>query len=589
MAPPPPMECSNDDCDFTTPAGVPTWELVLRTLELHTQQKHPGPVTQQNSVPSAAKLEKLPRPTFSLLMTEAQWEFTMLKWIAYISQTNASPDQKLQQLRAACHQDLLQRVYDAGNFTGLNTVELLLASMKKLSVQIVHKTIHMMNMWRMQQEADETIRAFEARITGTADLCDMQVTCTKTGCGTTVPYRDPVVLQVLLKGMHDQDIRARVLTRTTGGELKDLQEVVSYISAEEAGLTQSATILHDQGGHIGGVRRSSYRRQQSTPVQQSTSDKSDKCRYCDGPRHVSGTPAERKKSCKAYNTTCSKCDKLHHFAKVCRSAKTVGAVQQEDDTTTVEHAALTGQFFAMLAEAPIPTKAQDLSYLVQAVRQTGPATTLPLPHHVHSAVAGWQRRVPTNSPTHRVDIAVDKAAYAALKLSLPRYLRQNTWPGHSPSQDAVFDTGAQMVVVPVDLLNKLKVKAESIFPIASGLNTVTAAPVDLIGGILIRITATNPKTGITLVTKQLAYVSKSVKSVYLSREACQDLGTISPSFPEIGSFSHTDQQNMEQHIDTIQFTIAKLSETVVSKCTNTGVIGPDDVPCSCPTRTPPPS
>ena len=82
-------------------------------------------------------------------MTEAQWEFTMLKWIAYISQTNASPEQKLQQLRAACHQDLLQRVYDAGNFTGLNTVELLLASMKKLSVQVVHKTIHMMNMWRM--------------------------------------------------------------------------------------------------------------------------------------------------------------------------------------------------------------------------------------------------------------------------------------------------------------------------------------------------------------------------------------------------------------------------------------------------------
>ena len=262
MAPPNPIQCGNQACAYETPAGLPTWDHVLRAMELHNQQAHPAPPAAAGPARPAAshaKLEKLPRPTFSLLMTEAQWEFTILKWTAYISQTDVTSEQKLQQLRAACHPDLLQRVYDAGNFLNLNTDELLLAAMKKLSVQVIHKTIHMMNMWRMQQFADETVRAYVARITGTADLCDMNVVCTKAGCGTKVPYRDPVVLQVLLKGMHDQDIRARVLTRTTGGELKDLNEVVSYIAAEEAGLTQSATILHDQGGNIGGVRRSSYR------------------------------------------------------------------------------------------------------------------------------------------------------------------------------------------------------------------------------------------------------------------------------------------------------------------------------------------
>ena len=583
MAPPTPMECSNTGCEYVTPAGIPTWDLVLRVLELHTQQAHPAPPAQPRTVSSSAKLEKLPRPTFSLLMTEAQWEFTMLKWIAYISQTDVTPQQKLQQLRAACHHDLLQRVYDAGNFSNLDTDVLLLAAMKKLSVQVIHKTIHMMNMWRMQQEADETVRAYVARITGTADLCDMHVLCTKPACGTKIPYRDHVVLQVLLKGMHDQDIRARVLTRTTGGELKELQEVVSYIAAEEAGLTQSATILHDQGGHIGGVRRSSYRQGQRQQ-RQGTLQRTDKCGYCDGPQHTSSDPADRKKSCKAFNTTCSKCNKLHHFAKVCRARVPAVAGLDDDSTPAAEHAALTGQFFAMLAETPIPTKAQDLTFLVQSVRQTGPATTLPLPHHVHTAHAGWLRRAPTHSPTHRVDISVDKAAYASLKLSLPRYMRQNTWPGHSPHQDAVFDTGAQMVVVPIDLLHKLKVKPDSIFPILSGLNTVTAAPVDLVGGILIRITATNPKTGISCVTRQLAYVSKSVKSVYLSRDACEDLGTISSSFPEIGSVN-TIQNAPAHHIDTIQYTIGRISETQILKCTNTGVIGPDDIPCSCPTRT----
>ena len=142
MAPPkdpPPnsIECGNRDCDCETLAGIPTWDLVLRALELHTQQAHPappGPPAQTRPASSNAKLEKLPRPTFSLLMTEAQWEF--IKWTAYISQNDVTPEQKLQQLRAACHPDLLQRVYDAGNFPNLNTDVLLLAAMKKLSVQV---------------------------------------------------------------------------------------------------------------------------------------------------------------------------------------------------------------------------------------------------------------------------------------------------------------------------------------------------------------------------------------------------------------------------------------------------------------------
>ena len=585
MPPPPPIECSKADCDFKTPPGIPSWELLLKTLELHTMADHPSPQGQLGGATSG-KLEKLPRPTFTLLMTEAQWEFTMLKWRAYIAQATASSEQKLQQLRAACQHDLLQRVYDAGNFLSLNTEDLFLAAMKKLAVRVIHKTIHMMNMWRMHQDPDETIRAFEARITGTADLCNMKVKCTATGCTTETSYRDPVVLQVLLKGMRDQDIRARVLTRTTGGEFTDLPEVVSYIAAEEAGLTQSADICHDQDASIGGLRKSNYRQaKQQKPVL-------DKCCYCDGPPHSSNAPADRKKSCKAWNTVCSKCQKLHHYAKVCRSssAKTA-AVIQEAPSDTAEHAAIHGEFFAMLAASPVPTTAGQLSQLVQAVRRTGPATTLPLPHHVHRAVSGWSQQSPAKSPTHSVDVAVDKAAYSSLQLSIPRYSRQNTWPGQSPSQDAVFDTGAQMTVIPVDLLNKIKVKTSSIFPIACGLNTVTAAPVDLIGGILLKFTATNPNTGISRTTSQLAYVSKSIKSIYLSREACSDLGTIPENFPEIGSCKHTDDLQAGWEVATaaqLQQAIARI-EASITKCTNTGVIGPDDKPCSCPTRTKPPT
>ena len=93
---------------------------------------------------------------------------------------------------------LLERVYE--------TMVLLLAKMKELAVITIHKTIHMVHLWKMNLESGESVRAFAARITGKADLCDLTIACTKEGCDTKVPYRDEVVLQVLLQGMNDQDI-----------------------------------------------------------------------------------------------------------------------------------------------------------------------------------------------------------------------------------------------------------------------------------------------------------------------------------------------------------------------------------------------
>ena len=79
---PNPITCSKDGCDFTTPVGIPNWELLLKALELHTAASHPQQVghAAPNQGNGSSKLEKLPRTTFSLQMSEAQWDFTILKW-----------------------------------------------------------------------------------------------------------------------------------------------------------------------------------------------------------------------------------------------------------------------------------------------------------------------------------------------------------------------------------------------------------------------------------------------------------------------------------------------------------------------------
>ena len=77
MPPPAPLECSSPDCDFKTPVGCPSWELMVNLLNQHTQTVHGG---GQAPAPQTSKLEKLPRPTFTLNMTEAQWSFTKIQW-----------------------------------------------------------------------------------------------------------------------------------------------------------------------------------------------------------------------------------------------------------------------------------------------------------------------------------------------------------------------------------------------------------------------------------------------------------------------------------------------------------------------------
>ena len=101
MAPPPPLTCSVPDCEFATPQGTPTWEIMSTLLNTHTLANHNagGGTMGGGSSTSAPRLEKLPRPTFQLDMTQSEWAFKYSQWQAYISQTPTQETIKVQQLR----------------------------------------------------------------------------------------------------------------------------------------------------------------------------------------------------------------------------------------------------------------------------------------------------------------------------------------------------------------------------------------------------------------------------------------------------------------------------------------------------------
>ena len=133
----------------------------------------------------------------------------------------------------------MQRVFDTGMYANLETSELFLEKMKELAVFTVFKAVHLCNLYQLTQESDETISTYVARVTATADMCGTM----KYTCGLDKSYRDLVVHQlVVIHRMRDQEIRQRVLSRNTSGDLTTLAKLVDYIAAEEAGALKSSDL-----------------------------------------------------------------------------------------------------------------------------------------------------------------------------------------------------------------------------------------------------------------------------------------------------------------------------------------------------------
>ena len=85
---PPPKPCQVPGCVYETPAGLTSHEAQRSDIGLHLAMAHPeaaAALAAMNNqagaaAPAATKLERLPRPVFSLNMTEALWQFKVIEW-----------------------------------------------------------------------------------------------------------------------------------------------------------------------------------------------------------------------------------------------------------------------------------------------------------------------------------------------------------------------------------------------------------------------------------------------------------------------------------------------------------------------------
>ena len=117
MVPPPQRQCQVPDCDYQTPAGIPTHEQIHNDMMLHFKMAHfemaravEGAGAQPQAGAAAAggvKVEKARRPTLQDGVTEADWVWFMECWRRYKAKTKLEgEDTIVSELWECCSSEL---------------------------------------------------------------------------------------------------------------------------------------------------------------------------------------------------------------------------------------------------------------------------------------------------------------------------------------------------------------------------------------------------------------------------------------------------------------------------------------------------
>ena len=110
----------------------------------------------------------------------------------------------------------------------------------------------------------------------------------------------------------------------------------------------------------------------------------------------------------------------------------------------------------------------------------------------------------------------------------------------------VADTGAQTCTSGQEILSSLKCPSSFLLKTRHRINGITKDGLDVMGALLIRITAGGR------VTKQIMYICRNTSGVFLSQTALKQLGIIPNNFPEADSFPTATSQSYttctQQHL-----------------------------------------
>ena len=452
----------------------------------------------RNATPRA---EKVKRPTITSAGTTEDWQYFQSRWSDYVRATKLEGTDKIIQLLECCDEQLRKDLTrNAGGTLTEMTEDEVFAAMRRLAVREENTMVARVTLHNMRQDRDEPIRAYGARLRGQASVCKFTQQCA--GCDATVNYTEGILRDVLSRGLADSEIQMDLL----GNKNQDmtLEEVLKFVEAKEAGKRSASRLLLPHT--VDAVTGSSYRQQKKTtargppPPPKDLSDQ-EPCTYCGQKGHGRSAPTKvRRKQCPAFGTSCSHCNRSHHYGKMCR--------RKNDPKEEGEHES---SIFDTLCE----------------VTSCGGTGRIALGHHVFDqSTDQWHKRQSKAQPFVRLSMSTHREDYEHFGFEIPT-------PPTSAFVSAMADTGCQSCLAGFKVLKKLGLSTKDLIPVELRMHAADNHDIQLLGAAILRLTGKN-HDGKERTTRQIVYVTNNTDKLFLSREACADLGIISHQFPLTG-------------------------------------------------------
>ena len=317
-----------------------------------------------------------------------------------------------------------------------------------------------------------------------------------------------------------------------------LEDAFNFIEAREAGK-RSAVRLTSQGAE---AAQSSYRKDKQKSYNVKPDDV---CGYCGKKGHGrSAPPGLRRKSCPAFNHTCSHCTKRNHFDSMCRSKDNA---QQNPSKNSDD---CEGAVF-------------DALCTITSFSQHRGHRTIMLDHHLYNNMCDtWIMQASKPQPFVKVNITVNPVDYR--DLGFKTSIQQREVKTH-----VMADTGCQSCLAGIKILHRLGLNRSDLIPVSMRMHAANRNTINILGATVLRFSG-KTESGEIIETRQLTYVTDSTDNIFISREACEQLGIISHNFPKIGEV-HTSHASLLN--DSVQ--TSSESSTHAS--------------CGCLKRVPPPS
>ena len=334
-----PIPCSVEGCNQTFRDDLDA-TILLSLIEVHIRTSHPPTTPLQVQAPSA-KAEKVRRPTVTTSGSSEDWAYFTSRWQEYKLATRLQGHDVIWQLLECCEESLRKDLNRTHGTLAGETEENALKFVKTLAVKPENVMVARVQLQNIRQDRDETVRAFCARLRGQAGVC--KFTKSKTcACNqeVEVDYSDDIVRDTLIRGLADEDIRLDIL-----GQCRQdisLEETLQMVEAKESGkrsaniLTNPTVSSNATSSYMRSFSQPKFNQQKQSVLPKERETNPSVCSHCGKKGHGNGRNRyARVANCPAYNHTCARCGKRHHFETECRASQHENQTQySKKDTTT---------------------------------------------------------------------------------------------------------------------------------------------------------------------------------------------------------------------------------------------------------------